>query len=438
MPNLPIGWTVQRLGDAGGLFARRVDGYSGTRPYLATSDVNQGTATPYGEFTYSGRPARADLLLKVNDVLQAKMKGTDKAFLVGETQSGWLASTGFAQFNPQAAGNSSRFFLHVLSSRWFLEAKDARCVGSTQQAISDNELADIGIAVPPRIEQAVIADVLDALHGTIQETQAIIAKLRAVKQGLLHDLLTRGIDANGELRPSQAEAPHLFKQSPRGWIPKEWNMSGLAGVGPKDRSVIRTGPFGSSLKGEHWRESGRPVVTIGSLGETAFITSELLYVGEFTASRLSDFELIPGDVVFSRVADVGRSVVVSETERGWIMSSNFMRISCDLAKARPHFLQLLLSSSVLLRTQLRTTVNSAGRDVANSAVLMGLSFPWPSPREQDDVLRRVHAIDQRLIQEQSALRKLFDGKAGLMDDLLTGRVRVTALLAEAEREKGSA
>jgi type I restriction enzyme S subunit len=69
---------------------------------------------------------------------------------------------------------------------------------------------------------------------------------------------------------------------------------------------------------------------------------------------------------------------------------------------------------------------------------MGLSFPWPSPREQDDILRRVHAIDQRLIQEQSALRKLFDGKAGLMDDLLTGRVRVTALLAEAEREKGSA
>jgi hypothetical protein len=48
----------------------------------------------------------------------------------------------------------------------------------------------VGIAVPPRIEQAVIADVLDALHGTIQETQAIIAKLRAVKQGLLHALLT--------------------------------------------------------------------------------------------------------------------------------------------------------------------------------------------------------------------------------------------------------
>jgi hypothetical protein len=51
--------------------------------------------------------------------------------------------------------------------------------------------------------------VLDTLDTAIHETEAIIAKLKAVKQGLLHDLLTRGIAANGELRPPQAEAPHL-------------------------------------------------------------------------------------------------------------------------------------------------------------------------------------------------------------------------------------
>ncbi|WP_298232557.1 restriction endonuclease subunit S, partial [uncultured Azohydromonas sp.] len=229
------------------------------------------------------------------------------------------------------------------------------------------------------------------------------------------------------------EAPHLYKQSPLGWIPKEWHTSGLAGVAPEDRAVIRTGPFGSSLKGEHWRNSGTPVVTIGALGEEEFIESELLFVDEVTAARLGDFKLIPGDVVFSRVADVGRSVVVSENERGWIMSSNFMRISCDSVRARPHFLQLLLSSSVPVRQQLRTKVNSAGRDVANSAVLMGLSFPWPSPREQDEILRRVNTIGQLVIQRQAELKKLLDVKLGLMDDLLTGRVRVTPLLQEAQQ-----
>ncbi len=71
--------------------------------------------------------------------------------------------------------------------------------------------------------------VLDTLDTAIHETEAIIAKLKAVKQGLLHDLLTRGIDANGELRPPQAEAPHLYKQSPLGWIPKEWETSSVVG-----------------------------------------------------------------------------------------------------------------------------------------------------------------------------------------------------------------
>lgn len=114
------------------------------------------------------------------------------------------------------------------------------------------------------------------------------------------------------------------------------------------------------------------------------------------------------------------------------MSSNFMRISCDSVRARPHFLQLLLSSSVPVRQQLRTKVNSAGRDVANSAVLMGLSFPWPSPREQDEILRRVNTIGQLVIQRQAELKKLLDVKLGLMDDLLTGRVRVTPLLQGAQ------
>lgn len=331
-----------------------------------------------------------------------------------------------------AAGVSAAYLLKLLQ---FVQPKaEAQAVGSTVKGIRIQDYLNIDVPIAETNAQPVIAAVLDTLDAAIHETEGIMAKLKAVKQGLLHDLLTRGVDANGELRLPQAESPHLYKHSPLEWIPKEWDVSGLAGVAPKDRSVIRTGPFGSSLKGEHWRESGRPVVTIGSLGESEFFTSELLYVDEVTAARLGEFELIPGDVVFSRVADVGRSVVVSENERGWIMSSNFMRISCDSAKARPQFLQLLLSSSVLVRRQLRTTVNSAGRDVANSAVLMGLSFPWPSPREQDEILRRVQAINQRLAQEAAELKKLLDAKVGLMDDLLTGHVRVTPLLAGAGRE----
>jgi type I restriction enzyme S subunit len=291
-------------------------------------------------------------------------------------------------------------------------------------------LENITVFCPSDEQQRKIAEVLDTLDTTIHQTGAIVEKLKRVKQGLLHDLLTRGVDANGELRSSYEEAAELYQESPCGLIPKTWRSLGLAEFQPETRSVIRTGPFGSSLKGEHWRDSGRAVVTIGSLGIGKFIDDELLFVDEFTARRLSEYELISGDIAFSRVADVGRSVVVNEAQEGWIMSSNFMRISVNKSKVQPDYLQLLLAHSAGVRKQMRATVNSGGRDVANSAILMGLRFPIPTPHEQCEIVNRNAALGLRLEEESGELEKLLKVKTGLMDDLLTGRVRVTPLLAQ--------
>lgn len=95
-------------------------------------------------------------------------------------------------------------------------------IGSSYPALNDSDVRCLKIFLPSYGEQQRVSQVLDTLGTAIHETEAIIAKLKAVKQGLLHDLLTRGIDANGELRPPQAEAPHLYKESPLGWIPQEW------------------------------------------------------------------------------------------------------------------------------------------------------------------------------------------------------------------------
>src|SRR5690606_14503973 len=123
------------------------------------------------------------------------------------------------------------------------------------------------------------------------------------------------------------------------------------------------GPFGSSLKGEHWREDGVPVITIGALGEGEFARDELLFISESYANLLTEYRMKPGEVVFSRVADVGRSVVIESEQDGWVMSSNLMRIHLDQDKANPHFLQYLLTFDSRVRKQIRCKVNSSGRDV---------------------------------------------------------------------------
>ena len=54
--------------------------------------------------------------------------------------------------------------------------------------------------------------------------------------------------------------------------------------------------------------------------------------------------------------------------------------------------------------------------------------PIPTGAEQAEIAARMDAVEKRLKSECRMAAKLQQQKSGLMDDLLTGRVRVTALL----------
>jgi type I restriction enzyme S subunit len=270
-----------------------------------------------------------------------------------------------------------------------------------------------------------IAVFLSSIDSAIEKTESLIEKYQHIKAGLMYDLFTRGVLPNGQLRPFWcAESAAEYKSFFSGVIPKEWGVIGLRSIGRAGHDWIRTGPFGSALKSEHWRIQGVPVVTIGSLGSGRVIESELLSISEEDANRLSEFKLKEGDVVFSRVADVGRSVVIGFDQSGWIMSSNLMRIAVDSSLMRPEFLQLLLAFDHRIKAQIRALVNSGGRDLANSEVLNQLRFPMPALSEQDRVIAYVGKVDARLESEQLRLKKFQLQKSGLMQDLLTGKVPV--------------
>ena len=69
------------------------------------------------------------------------------------------------------------------------------------------------VLLPPPDEQTRIAGVLDTVDEAIAKTEAVIAKLKRVRAGLLHDLLTRGLDEHGQLRDPIAH-PEQFQTLP--------------------------------------------------------------------------------------------------------------------------------------------------------------------------------------------------------------------------------
>jgi type I restriction enzyme, S subunit len=94
-------------------------------------------------------------------------------------------------------------------------------------SINRDRLAKLTFFDPGYQSQKKIAEILSTIDRTITHTEALIEKYQQIKAGLMHDLFTRGIGADGKLRPPRDQAPEMYRESSIGWIPKEWNLRKL-------------------------------------------------------------------------------------------------------------------------------------------------------------------------------------------------------------------
>lgn len=308
-------------------------------------------------------------------------------------------------------------------------------MAESQVNFANEVLLNTPLSLPPIDEQRVMAQISERLDTAIHQTEAIIAKLKAVKQGLLHDLLTRGIAANGELRPPQAEAPHLYKESPLGWIPKEWDAVKLAllvsSIGQGWSPDCESRPADSGAWG---------VLKTTAITWTGYEDQENKALPPIFKPR-PDLEVMAEDILITRAGPASRVGVVAyvESSREKLMISDKMYRVRTLPTELPAYIALALSSQVV-QVELGRALSGMAESQTNisQAIVKNLSVLRPPFEEQFSIVDRVRTSEGRIREEVESLEKLKALKAGLMDDLLTGRVRVTPLLAEAEQQPGSA
>jgi len=161
-----------------------------------------------------------------------------------------------------------------------------------------------------------------------------------------------------------------------------------------------------------------PVITIGAIGESNFITENLLFVSDEKAAALQAYRMQIGDILFSRVADVGRAIVIKKENEGWVMSSNFMRLRLDKNKAIPQFIFLYIKHHPGFASEIAQQVNASGRSVTNSKILNNLDFLRIPKNEQIVICNFANQIDQYIDRESSTRLKLLNQKIGLLHNLL--------------------
>jgi type I restriction enzyme S subunit len=222
------------------------------------------------------------------------------------------------------AGINPAFGWHLLNY-W---APNLRRVaqGTTFEAIGKVELQHLPVMVVPLPEQRRIAAILDTLDAAIQATEALLAKLKQAKAGLLHDLLTRGIDEHGRLRDPAAH-PEQFKDSPIGRIPREWEVLEISET---IKSIIDFRGKTPLKIGMDWGGGNIPALSANNvemgrinLKKETYYGSERLYAKWMTKG---DTEY--GDVVMTMEAPLGNVAQIPD-DRKYILSQRVILFKLD-------------------------------------------------------------------------------------------------------------
>lgn len=299
--------------------------------------------------------------------------------------------------------HDSTFIYNLMTGKVFQEEIQLITKPAVNQAsFTKSDLELIRVLLPPLPEQQKIAAILTSVDEVIENTQAQINKLKDLKTGMMQELLTRGVGVDGK--------PHTeFKDSPVGRIPKGWEV---VTTGQVTKSIVPGRNKPKDLLGDI------PWLTISDLDSFYVDKSKFNY--GVTRNILSDAKgktLPKNTVIMSVVGEFGVSsvarveVVINQQLHGFVCSkqidSSFLCLSLRYHKAQME----------QLATQ--TTIAYMNKNNAES-VLIAL----PSILEQRYIASSIMSIEKKINSISQSLLARKNTKKALMQDLLTGKVRV--------------
>jgi len=294
--------------------------------------------------------------------------------------------------------------------------------GSTRYNLPKTELLKrLKLNLPSPLEQRFISHILSKTDAVIELTKAAISKYNSIKQGMVHDLFTRGIDLpTGKLRPKYEDAPELYKESKLGIVPREWEVETLDGLTEKIGSGIT--PTGGS---EIYKSSGvlfirSQNVLIGRLAieDAAFITKEI-------DERMEGSRVRPFDVLLNITgASIGRcaffpSELESANVNQHVCIIRFLHTSKPLAVFASEFM-----NSDFGQCQINRSNAGGNRDGLNFQQIKSFNFPVIDEIELELISTIIENLSKKINTEVFFQNKLQKIKVGLMEDLLSGRKQV--------------
>jgi type I restriction enzyme S subunit len=309
---------------------------------------------------------------------------------------------------------SSKYLFHFLNERFSWIQNNRTGTGVPHVPKDLNRI--LIIKYPEKKEEQIeIARIIDTVDGVIELTLTSIAKCQAIKQGILHDLFTRGIEIQtGKLRPKYNDAPELYKESKLGMVPKEWDEIPLEELSTQIGDGIHTTP-------KYADNTNYYFINGNNLLEGEIIIDDSTLSVSFDEYKKHFKELNDKTILYSINGTIGNIALYRDQKV--ILGKSACYISCKSSVNLDYIFFALQTEEVFKFFENEMT----GSTIKNLSLASIRATPIRIPKEkseQNQIANKVRGITEKLRTEQTYLLKLQQLKAGLMGDLLSGKKKV--------------
>lgn len=302
----------------------------------------------------------------------------------------------------------ARWLKNYLISEEFQRYIDVVTTGSTRDSLNIGDLREVPVVLPPLPEQRRVADILSKVDEQIQQTDRIITETEELKRGLMQDLLTTG---TGEAVKTREERIGPMPVD----VADDWPMKYFD-------DVIQLNP-----NDEIPDKDSFPYLPMDAVNEE---TREVDYWERRDAEDCTRVRFREGDTVYAKITpctENGKIAFIEQPDELAFGSTEFLVFRAREGEILPKYVYYLSNLPQFRAVTISLMEGSTGRQrVPSDTFEQNLRVPVPPMEEQQTIIEVLDRVQRQSKQERETKRNLQELKRGLMQDLLTGKVRVNA------------
>lgn len=331
--------------------------------------------------------------LRQGDIVFSRVGAIDRNALITSQEEGWLFSGRLLRVRIIDRNINPTYLSYHLNTEEFKKKVKTFAVGQTMASINTKILSDITTIIPPFREQQAIAEVLSDMDALIESLEQLIAKKRQIKQGVMQELF----------------------EPKKNWIEKV--------LGKTANLKARIGWQGLTTK--EYLSSGNYFLVTGTDFKDGYIDwANCNYVNEWRYLQDRNIQLREQDILLTKDGTIGKIAIINSLQKPATLNSGVFVIRPLENAFHPNFFYYLLLSNIFGKFLNQLSAGSTINHLYQKD-LVGFTYKTPPTIDEQIAISSVLCdMDIEIMTVEAKLRKIHQIKQGMMQELLTGKIRL--------------